>query len=159
MKNYYFIIALLVSVLCNAQCDIKTNNRPDGNTIKYFNPKPVIRQSNYEVATAIYKNVTTDKYMICISVLFVGIKPMDVMGNLIIQTTSQKSIVLKFINSNKIKMNGRDLTLALFDLDDYSKINLENNILKSLFFFMNDKMYGSTVTENKSILINELDCL
>ena len=159
MKNYYFIIALLVCVLCNAQCDIKTNNRPDGNTIKYFNPKPVIRQSNYEVATAIYKNITTDKYMVCISILFVGINPMDVMEDLTIQTTSQKSIVLKFINSNKIKMNGRDLTFALFDLDSSSKINLENNSLKSLFFYMNGKMYGSSVTENKSILINELDCL
>ncbi|WP_367756109.1 hypothetical protein [Flavobacterium sp. WC2430] len=159
MKNYFFIIGLLISVLVNAQCDIKTNNKPDGNKIKYFNPKPIIRQSNYEVATAIYKNVTTNKYMVSISVLFKEINPMDVKGDLTIQTTSQKSIVLKLINSNKIKMNGRDLTLALFDLDSSSKKNLENNSLKSLFFKMNGKTYGATITENNSILINELNCL
>ena len=58
MKNYIFIITLLINVIGNAQCDIKTNNRPDGNTIKYFNPKPVIRQNQFEVGTAIYKNET-----------------------------------------------------------------------------------------------------
>jgi hypothetical protein len=56
-------------------------------------------------------------------------------------------------------MNGRDLTVALFDLDNISKINLNKNSLKSLFFKMNGKIYGSTVTENKLILINELNCL
>lgn len=159
MKNYFIIITLLISVLANAQCDIKTNNRPDGNTIKYFNPKPVIRQSNYEVGVAIYKNQTTNKFMVGLSVLFVGIRPMDVTGDLTIQNTSQKSIVLKLINSNQIKMNGRDLTVALFDLDNSSKKNLEKNYLKSLFFKMNGKIFGATVTENKSILINELNCL
>lgn len=158
MKNYFFTIALLISIFANAQCDIKTNNRPDGNTIKYFNPKPVIRQSNYEFATAIYKNVTTNKYMVSITVLFKGINPLDVTGDLTIQTTSQKSIVLKLINSNQIKMNGRDLTVALFDLDNTSKTNLKVNPLKSLFIKMNGKIFGSTVTENKSILINELNC-
>lgn len=159
MKNYYIIITLLISMLAIAQCDIKVNNRPDGNTIKYFNPKPVIRQSNYEVATAIYKNVTADRYMVSISVLFMGINPIDVTSDLTIQTSSQKSIVLKLINSNKIKMNGRELTVALFDLDNSSKKNLEKNYLKSLFFKMNGKIFGATVTENKSILINELNCL
>lgn len=159
MKNYFFIITFLICVLGNAQCDIKTNNRPDGNIIKYFNPKPVIRESNYEVGIALYKNETTNKYMINISVLFIGIKPMDLVGDLIIQTTSQKSIVLKLLSSNKIKMNGRDLTIALFDLDKSSKINLQSNTLKSLFFKMDKKNHGLTVSENKSIITNELNCL
>lgn len=159
MKNIFYATALLFCVIATAQCDIKINNRPDGNTIKYFNPKPIIRQSNYEVATAIYKNVTAENYMVSISVLFKGLNPMEVNSNLTIQTTSQKSIVLKFINSNKIKMNGRDVTVALFELDNSSKSNLSLNGLKSLFFKMNGKLYGSTVTENKSILINELNCL
>jgi hypothetical protein len=159
MKNYIYLITLLISILGNAQCDIKTNNRPDGNTIKYFNPKAVIRQSNYEVGIAIYKNETTNRYMVSISVLFVDILPINITGDLTIQTNIQNSIVLKIIKSNKIKMNGRDLTVALFDLDNISKINLNKNSLKSLFFKMNGKVYGSTVTENKLILINELNCL
>lgn len=160
MKNYIIIImTLLVNVLANAQCDFKINNRSDGNTIKYFNPRPVIRQSNFEVGAAIYKNVTTNKFMVGLSVLFIGVKPMDVSGDLTIQNTSQKSIVLKLINSNQIKMNGRDLTVALFELDNLSRKILESNSLKSMFFKMNGKIYGATVTENKSILINELNCL
>lgn len=159
MKKYFFIITLLIGVFGHAQCDIKTNHRPDGNTIKYFNPKPIIRQSNYEVGIAINKNETANRYMVGISVLFNGLNPMDIKGDLTIQTTSQTSIVLKFINSNKIKMNGRDVTVALFDLDNSSKKNLEKNSLKSLFFKMNGKIYGATITENKSILINEINCL
>lgn len=42
-------------------CDIKTNIRPDGNIIKYFDPVPVAVEKDYELGLSIYKNETTDK--------------------------------------------------------------------------------------------------
>jgi hypothetical protein len=70
MKKVLIMIIACISFNISAQSDMKTISRPDGNTIKYFNPKPIIIQSQYEVGTAIYKNVTTGKFMINISVLF-----------------------------------------------------------------------------------------
>lgn len=58
------IIALLVSIGVNAQCDIKINDRPDGNIIEYFNPIPIAILDSYEIGTSVYKNKTTDSYSI-----------------------------------------------------------------------------------------------
>ena len=56
MKQINLIIILsLYSLLTSAQCNTKTNHRPDGITIKYFKPKPVMRSSQYEVGVGIYK--------------------------------------------------------------------------------------------------------
>lgn len=159
MKNYYFVIALLVSVLCNAQCDIKINNRPDGNTIKYFNPKPIAKLKDYEIGVALYNNVSTGKMMLNVSVLFKGMIPTDIEGDLTAQVAMHNGLVLKFINSHQLEMNGNNVTIALFEMNGNQEWMLGNSYLKSLYFHMNGKLYGSTVTENKDILIKELKCI
>lgn len=141
------------------QCDIKTVNRPDGNTINYFNPKPVIRQSQYEVGTAIYKNETTGMYMVNISVLFKTIAPKKIKGKLTIQTTGKRGIELKLVKSEQVDMNGRKLAVGLYEIDKLSFEELKKYQIKSIFFYLESKMYGATVTENKNIYSNEIKCL
>jgi len=157
-----FIIAAfiaLISINLNAQCNTKSNKRPDGNTITYFNPKPVIRQSQYEVGTAIYKNETSGMYMVNISVLFKTISPKNIVGSLTIQTTGQKGIELKLVKSEQVEMNGRNLSIGLYEIDKSSLEELKKYQLKSMFFYLEGKMFGVTVTENKDIFISELKCL
>ena len=67
------LILLFNSLLGYSQCDYQVNNRPDGNVIKYFNPKPIIRQSGYEVGVAINYNSSTKKYYINLTVLLKNI--------------------------------------------------------------------------------------
>jgi len=160
MKNLIILILAFHSIMnLNAQCDIKTNNRPDGNTIKYFNPKPIIREAGYEVGSSVYYNQTSNKYFINLSVLFLTMTQQDISGDLTIQLeNSSNSIVLKISESNKVQMNGRNVTIALFEIDQKSQKLLETKQLKSVFFKMKDKIYGSTIKNNKSLFINQLSC-
>ena len=160
MKKLFLIIFFTFSITNSfGQCDFKTNNRPDGNTIKYFNPKPIIRESGYEVGASVYYNETSNKYFINISVLFLTFTQQDISGDLIIQLEStNNSVVLKKIESNKVQMNGRDVTIALFEIDHKSLKLLKTNQLRSVFFNMKSKIYGSSIANNKAIFINQLKC-
>lgn len=159
MKKITLIIFLAILTNVSAQCDIKTTKRPDGNTIKYFNPKPVIRLEQYEVGTGIYKNETSGMYMIAITVLFNKMAPKDISGKLTIQTTGVRGLELKLLKSEQMEMNSRKLVLGLYEIDKVSLAELKKHSLKSLYFYLDKKMYGSTVTENKSICITEIKCL
>ncbi len=142
-----------------AQCDYKTNNRLDGNTIKYFNPKPIIREASYEVGASVYYNVTTEKYFINLTVLFLTMTQQDISGDLTIQLeNSSSSIVLKIAKSNRVQMNGKNVTVALFEVDNESLKLFEAKQLKSIFFKMNSKIYSSTISDNKALFINQLKC-
>ena len=160
MKNLMIIIIACQSFMnLNAQCDYKTNNRPDGNTIKYFNPKPIIRETSYEVGASVYYNQTSNKYFINLTVLFLTMTQQDISGDLTIQLeNSSSSIMLKMSESNKVQMNGRNVTVALFEIDSKSLKLLETRQLKSVFFKMNGKTYGSSISNNKSLFINQLSC-
>lgn len=161
MKKKLTFIALLITFLNYAQCsELKTNNRPDGNTIKYFNPKPLIKLSSYETGASAYYNVTTDKYYISIVILFKTLSQDDVSGNLIIQLkNTNNSISLDLVESNKVKMNGKNVSIAMYELDNKSLELLRKNQLKSIFFNIKSTTHGNTITENNNLFINQLKCL
>ncbi|MCM4172462.1 hypothetical protein DHD32_13290 [Arenibacter sp. TNZ] len=159
MKNIHLaLLACLVCLATYGQCDIKTTERPDGNIIKYFNPKPVIRQTEYEIGVSIYKNITTEVVMVNTSVLFKGKPPKNLRGNLIIQTTNSKGISLKPVMSELIEMNGRDVAIGLYEIDETSYKELSNYSLKGIYVYVGDNLVGATVTENKLTLKNNLNC-
>ncbi|WP_396143646.1 hypothetical protein [Flavobacterium sp.] len=140
------------------QCDIKTVNRPDGNTIKYFNPKPIIIQEQFEVGTAIYKNVTTGKMMINLTILFKSLPNKPLNGELIIQTTNKIGITLKLIKSEEVEMNGKKVAIGLYEIDNKSIVELKKYPLKSIYFSIDNKKYGQSISKNNNIYINELNC-
>ncbi|MFD0762714.1 hypothetical protein ACFQZW_11535 [Lutibacter aestuarii] len=159
MKKIFLFIVILNITPSNGQCAFKTTIRPDGNEIKYFNPKPVIRQSDYEVGISIYKNITSDQLMLNVSVLFKSLSPKKLTDNLIIQSTNKKGISLKPLMSELIKMNGRELAMGLYEIEKADYEELKNYPLKSIYFYLEGSLKGSTVTENVSILQNELSCI
>ena len=140
------------------QCNLKTINRPDGNTIKYFNPKPIIIQDQFEVGTAVYKNVTTGAMMINLTMLFKTLPNKPLTGNLTIHTSNNEGIVLKLLKSEEVEMNGKKVSIGMYQIDDASLKELKKNPLKSIFFYIDKKMYGESIKENKNIYINELKC-
>lgn len=158
MKKLIFILALSVN-FAFSQCNYNTNERPDGNIIKYFNPKPVIRQAGYELGTSINYNVTTKKYYISIAVLLKTLNCNSVENNLNIQLkNSTQSVSLALTQFNKTQMNGKDVIIALYELDVKSLNLLKKYSLKTVYFTMQSKIYGSTINENNNLLINELKC-
>lgn len=159
MKNIFiFFIIITATVNIQAQCNSKTVHRDDGVTMEYFAPKPVIRTSEYEVGTSIYKNQTTNDLLINISVLFKTIKPQNLTGDLIIHTTSDSGIRLKPVINDLIKMNGRDVALGLFLITQRDYQNLKTSKLKGLYFRIEGNLKGDSVTENKDLFNIQLQC-
>lgn len=159
MKTKLLTLVLLFIYSNNfGQCDIKTVNRPDGNTIKYFNPTPIIIQNQFEVGTAIYKNTTTGKMMINLTILFKTLPNKPLNGDLTIQTSNNDGITLKLIKSEEVEMNGKKVAIGLYEIDKKSLIILKKYPLKSIYFNINSKKYGQSITKNGDIYINELNC-
>jgi hypothetical protein len=145
--------------LNNYSQELKTTVRPDGNTIKYFNPKPIIIQNQYEVGAAVYKNTTTGIFMLNLSILFKTTAAKKISGKLTIQTEGKKAIVLKLLKSEQVDMNGFKLTTAFFEIDKSNLVELKKYNLKSLNYTLDGKIYGSTITLNKNLLINQIKLL
>lgn len=159
MKRKLLTLVLLFIYSNNfGQCDIKTVNRPDGNTIKYFNPKPIVIQNQFEVGTAIYKNTTTGKMMINLTILFKTLPNKPLNGDLTIQTSNNDGITLKLIKSEEVEMNGKKVAIGLYEIDKKSLNILKKYPLKSIYFNINSKKYGQSITKNGDIYINELNC-
>ena len=140
-------------------CDIKTTNRPDGNVIKYFNPKPVIQSGKYDLALSLYFNETTSTYFISTSVLFKNMEVKNISGDLLIQTSSSDGIQLKQVLNNRVTMNGEILSVAMFELNKKDIENLSKHNLKSVFVLLEDERYGKSVDLNKEILVKQFECL
>lgn len=158
MKIHITIFIAFICTNLNAQCNTKTTVRPDGNIITYFNPKPIIRQAQYEVGTAIYKNETTGIYLVNISVLFKAMLSDNITGNLTIQTTGKKAVELKLVKNEQVEMNGKTLSIGLYEIDKYSFEELKKYPLKNMFFYLDGKRFGANVTENNNVFNNQLKC-
>ena len=160
MKRILILLIVLIGLTIEsfAQCKIQTTHRPDNNTIKYFNPTPVIRQSNYEVGIALYKNIISNELSLNIFVLFKEMSPKDLTGDAVLQTTNVEGIRLKPILSKMIQMNGRDVAIGQYKIDQRTFEELKNYNLKSIFFYVNSELIGSTVTENRSVLKKQIRC-
>ena len=112
MKNFIIFTLLLIFDVCYSQTEIKTVDRPDGVTLKYFNPSPVAIASSHEAGLSLYKNINTKQYFITITVLFKQQTPTELSGNLLIQTTGTKGLSLTPVYHKLINMNGKNVAAS-----------------------------------------------
>lgn len=139
-------------------CPIKTNIRPDGNVIKYFNPQPVVQNNKYDLAISLYLNETSRSYYLSIAVLFKQMSFRELNGNLIIQTNSDFSLNLNKVSSDKVIMNGEVLAVGMYELSVSDVEILKAYSLKSVFVNLNGDKFGDTILNNKNIIISEFIC-
>lgn len=159
MKKITTLLLLLLVIDFYAQCDIETTTRPEGDTIKYFNPTPVYRSSDFELGISLYKNITTDKFFVSLTVLFKKLAPSNVYGELLIQTSDERGIRLPLSVSEQVVMKGRKVSVALYEVDNKSLNSISQQAIQKVNFYLNGKLYGANLTENKSVLINQIKCI
>lgn len=159
MKKITTLLLLLLVIDFYAQCDIETTTRPEGDTIKYFNPTPVYRSSDYELGISLYKNITTDKFFVSLTVLFKKIAPSNVYGELLIQTSDERGIRLPLSVSEQVVMKGREVSVALYEVDNKSLNSISQQAIQKVNFYLSGKLYGANLTENKSVVVNQFNCL
>ena len=156
MKKFFALIFCFVGICAFSQSEIRTVQRPDGVTLKYFNPLPVAIHSNFEAGLALYKNVTNDFYLVALTVLFKTSKPTELSGDLMIQTTGTKGILLESVFHKLVDMNGRKVASSMYLLTESDIMELKKSPIKLIAFEINGSPIGLNLTKNKSILVTEM---
>lgn len=160
MKKLLVLSFLLFSNLAVfGQFEIKTVNRPDGVTMKYFTPIAVAITNSHEAGLSLYKNTNDNTYLLAVTVLFKSNTPTKLNGNLIIQTTGDNGISLKPALHKLINMNGKNVASSMFSLTNLDIIELKSKSLKLISFYINEQPIGLNLTTNKDILIKEFSAL
>lgn len=160
MKSIVIFLSLIISSFSVfAQFEVKTNNRPDGITIKYINPIPVAIADDYEAGLSLYKNTANNVFTIAITVLFKSSVPTELNGNLLIQTTGNNGISLVPIMNKLINMDGREVATSMYSLTIRDIKELSNHQIKMLTFRVNDEIIALHLTKNKDLLIKEFSLL
>lgn len=160
MKKLSILICLIVSSFTAlAQYEVKTIKRPDGITLKYFNPIPVARAYNYEAGLSLYKNPDNNKYFVAISVLFKNTVAEELNGNLLIQTTGKNGISLEPAYNRLVTINGREVALSMYYLTGREINELKSNSIKLISFNVNDEIIALNLTENRDVLVKEFEIL
>lgn len=159
MKKITLITLLLFSTITFSQTEIKTINRPDGVTMKYFNPSPVVTASSHEAGLSLYKNMNTKQYFLAVIVLFKKELPKELTGNLLIQTTGNKGLSLKPVFHKIINMNGQNAASSMYLLTNRDINELKINNIKLISFNAYNQPVGLTLTKNKDLIVKELSKL
>lgn len=159
MKKLLFIALLLIFNITYSQNDIKTVNRPDGVTLKYFNPIPVVIANSYEAGLSLYKNINTKQYFLTVTVLFKQQSPTELSGNLLIQTTGTKGISLSPVWHKLINMNGQNVATSMYLLTTRDINELKIHPIKLISFNAYGQPVGLNLTKNKDLVITELSKL
>lgn len=154
-----FIIILLLNSLAYSQSEIKTVIRPDGISLKYFNPIPVVITNSHEAGLSLYKNVNNKIYTLALTVIFKSDKPTELDGNLMIQTTGINGISLKPIFHKLININGRNVASSMFQLTEKDINELKSKSIKLIIFNASGQPIGLNLTKNKNLLITEFSKL
>lgn len=161
MKKQISLIALLILMFHQSysQCNFQTVNRPDGITIEYFNPKPVIIKNNYEAGISVYKNKNNGEFTLNLTLLFKNLVPKELNKSLVIQTNSDEGIELDIVVSKLMTMNGAKVAIAQYFIDQRSLDILRKYDLKTLYFYINGDLIGSTIDKGHDIIRNQINCL
>ena len=159
MKKLILLIILLLNSVAFCQSEIKTVVRPDGITMKYFNPVPVAITNSHEAGLSLYKKVTNKFYTLALTVLFKSDKPTELEGNLMIQTTGVRGISLKPIFHKLINMNGRNVASSMYQLSEKDIKELKGKSIKLISFNAYGQPIGLNLTKNKNLLITEFSKL
>lgn len=136
--------------------EMKTVKRPDGITMKYFNPSPVVIADSHDAGLAVYKNVDTNQLFLTITVLFKKEEPTELSGDLIIQTKGTEGLSLSSVWHKLINMNGLNVATSMYLLTDRDINELKINPIKLISFTAYNQPVGLNLTKNKNLVIDEI---
>ena len=122
MKNKFNILILLMSLITlkgYSQCNVKTNNRSDGVTVKYINPEMVGKGTGCELGVSITTN-GTDYYFNTTVLYFTT--PVKSTGTLMIELSNNQSLNLTLYTSELATIKNSEVSANVYLL---SKTDVE----------------------------------
>lgn len=152
-----FLIVSLSNFLTYSQCNIKTNKRSDGTTIRYLNPVPIGTGTKCEVGISIQTN--GEDYFLNTVVRYFS-TPSETIGTLKIQLANGQSLVLELYTSELATMNSENISVNIYYLSDDDITKLSKYLIVTLVFTettgMNQIIRSAT---NSNAAMKQINCL
>jgi hypothetical protein len=141
----------------SAQCNIQTNQRDDGVTVRYLRPDRVGFSDRLFLALSMQTN-GEDFFVSTISVFEKD--AIKLKGNLTLKFANNKSSTLKHFRSEITTFNGYPATLSIFLADKNDLINISNSNITIAMIQLADDVYQAVIIKmNADILIKQYNCL
>jgi hypothetical protein len=134
MKNkfkFLFLLLSLTAIKGYSQCNVKTNNRPDGVTVKYQNPEMVGKGTGCELGVSI-SNTGTD-YCFNTTVLYFGTSVKST-GTLMIELSNNQSLNLTLFASELATMKNSEISANVYLLSKTDVEKLKKATIKKIIF-------------------------
>lgn len=157
--KYLFVIVLisLINSFGFAQCNVKTNNRPDGVVVKYLNPELVGKGTDCELGLSI--QTTGEDFFLTTTVRYFG-NPQKLIGTLKIQLSNSQSLELKLYTSELATMRKEQIGIGIFYLKDQEVQKLKSGTIKTVVFQESTNKYQIvTLNQNYDVAQRHLNCL
>lgn len=140
-----------------AQCNVKTNSRPDGVTVNYMNPDMVGKGSSCELGLSL--STDGSNFYLNTTVLYFSI-PKKISGDLIIELSNNKSLILKLYTSELATMKGSEVSVSVFILSttDVNELTI-NKLRKIVFKETGGKNQIIIISQNADLVSKQIKCL
>lgn len=151
------IIAILTELISFSQCNVKTNRRPDGVTVRYLNPELIGKGTGCELGLSVSSNGSD--YFINTTVRYFT-PPKKQINNLKIQFINDESIVLNLYTSELATMQGENVSLGVYLTTSYDLAKLEALKIKRIVFTESTGVNQIvTLNQNFDLIIRHIKCL
>ena len=148
---------ILCSANMNAQCNVKTNYRPDGIIVNYMNPNVIGKGTGCELGISL--STDGSDFYFNTSVLYFN-SPKKIEGELLIELSNNKSLMLQLFTSELATINGSDVSVSVFLLTNSDVYELSNNRLKKVVFKENGgRNQIVMVNQNSDLASKQIKCL
>lgn len=158
MKLFQTIIfIILISKQISAQCDIQTNNREDGVTVKYLRPERI--GFSDKLLLALSMQTADEQYFVCTLSIFEK-ESIKLKGDLIIKFTNNNSSTLELSNSILTTFNNYPATISIYMADSNDLINILSANISMVSLQLQNNIFQVVVAKkNADILKKQYSCL
>lgn len=129
--NFLIVLLSILTIKGNSQCNVKTNNRSDGVTIRYLNPEMVGKGTGCELGVSITNNGTD--YFFNTTVLYFS-KSTKSIGTLMIELSDNQSLNLKLYSSELATMKNSEISASVYLLTKTDVEKLKKATIKKIIF-------------------------
>ncbi|MDB5089630.1 MAG: hypothetical protein JWR09_3624 [Mucilaginibacter sp.] len=154
MRKIITIIYLLFCAHAGySQCNIQSNNKPNGSVVRYLRPEMVAANEKLEVGFSMQTNGSNYYLATIIRYLNLAYAP----GNLTISNDLNQTSILKLFRAEKTYLNGSNVYLVVYILSKQDIKRLTSSNLKYIVFKTADNILN--VSKNKDVIAAQYKCL
>ena len=140
-----------------SQCNVQSNKRPDGVTIKFARPELLSKNDKAELGITLQTDGKS--YYLGTVVRFLGAYSKKSVGSLTIRYSNNSSSILKLTESSLSYNRGSNVGIALYKLLLNDIKLIKANSLKTIYFKTEDNLIHLFKVSSNNIMVKQINCL